>query len=167
MTDLRLLALDVDGVLTDGTFLLHGETGEWKAFHAADGFGLRCLIDQGVKVVFVTGRDSPIVERRGRELGVHAILQGRRDKREALEELKRELGITAEQCAYMGDDLVDLPAMLACGLSAAPADARPEVRAAARWVAPSNGGRGAVRDYCEHLLRLMGVWEGIRKRFMG
>ncbi len=167
MTDLRLLALDVDGVLTDGTFLLHGERGEWKAFHAADGFGLRCLIDHGVKVVFVTGRSSPIVERRGEELGVHAILQGRRDKLEALEELQRELGITPEQCAYMGDDLVDLPAMLACGHSGAPADARPDVREAAQWVAPSNGGHGAVRDYCEHLLQQLGVWEGIRQRFLG
>ena len=120
---------------------------------------------QGVKVVFVTGRSSPVVDRRGRELGVYAILQGRRDKREALEELQRDLGIDPRQCAYMGDDLVDLPAMLACGSSGAPADARPEVRAAATWVAPSNGGHGAVRDYCEHLLHGMGVWEEIRERF--
>ena len=160
-----LLVLDVDGVLTDGTFVLHGDAGEWKAFHASDGLGLRLLMDAGVKVAFLTGRDSPTVTRRGTELRVHAIVQGRRDKAEGLQELCAQFGVEAAHAAYMGDDLVDIPAMRAAGRGAAPADARPEAREAADWVAPSAGGHGAVRDLCEHILRGMGRWDAVRQRY--
>jgi len=162
---IRLLVLDVDGVLTDGTFVLHGETGEWKAFHSADGLGIRHLLDCGVQVAFLTGRRSEVVARRGRELGIAEVVQGRRDKVAALEELGARLGIALAETAYVGDDLVDLPAMRACAFSAAPADARPEVREAADWVAPSGGGHGAVRDVSDHLLREMGRWDEVRLRY--
>jgi len=161
----RLLVLDVDGVLTDGSFLLPPEGDEWKAFHAADGLGLRLLMEAGVPVVLLSGRTSRAVERRARELGLAGVRQGRRDKAAVLYELATQHGVPAAEMAYMGDDLVDLPAMRAVGFSAAPADARPEVRQAASWVAPSAGGRGAVRDLCEHLLRSMGRWEELVKRF--
>jgi len=163
----RLLVLDVDGVLTDGTFVLDGVSGESKAFHAADGFGLRLLLECGVGVAFLSGRVSPAVERRARELGITRLLQGRNDKRAALEELLGELGIDAAHAAYMGDDLVDLPAMSLAGFSAAPADARPDVRARADWVSTAPGGRGAVRELCEHLLVSLGRWEEIRRRYLG
>jgi len=163
--NIRLLILDVDGVLTDGRFLLHGDDGEAKAFHTADGLGLRLLMDAGVQVAFLTGRDTPVVQRRGSELGVQTVMQGRNDKLAAAQELLENMGLKASDMAYMGDDLPDLPAMKIAGLAAVPADARPEVRAIAKFVAPSNGGQGAVRDLCEHLLREMGLWDAIVARY--
>ena len=162
----RLLVLDVDGVLTDGTFVLHGEAGEWKAFHSADGLGLRLLMDAGIKVAFLTGRESDVVERRRRELGVDEVVSGRTDKQAALEELCGRLGIEMADTAYMGDDLVDVPAMRAAGYAAAPADARPEALEVSDYIAPCRGGRGAVRDLCEHILREAGLWEQVRSRFL-
>lgn len=163
--NIRLLILDVDGVLTDGRFLLHGDDGEAKAFHSVDGLGLRLLMSSGVQIAFLTGRDTPVVQRRGKELGVQTILQGRHDKLAAAQELVANLGLPPEQAAYMGDDLMDLPAMKFVGFSAAPADARPEVRDLADYVAPSGGGQGAVRDLCEHILRGMGLWDGLVARY--
>ncbi len=162
---IRLVILDVDGVLTDGRFWLHGEEGELKAFHTWDGLGLRMLMDSGVQVAFLTGRDSQGVLRRGQELGVHRVVQGRLDKLAALLELTENLDVEVAETAYMGDDLVDIPAMKAAGLGAAPADARPEARDAADWVSPSPGGYGAVRDLCEHLLRDRGLWDAVCARF--
>jgi len=162
---IRLLVLDVDGVLTDGTFLLPHDGEEWKAFHASDGLGLKLLRSAGVKVVLLSGRRSGAVERRARELALDGLVQGRDDKAAALYELGTQHGVPPAEIAYMGDDLVDLPAMRAAGFSAAPASARPEVREAAAWVAPSAGGRGAVRDLCEHLLRLMGRWDDALESF--
>lgn len=164
---IRLLVLDVDGVLTDGTFVLsgEGEQGELKAFHSRDGLGLRFLMDAGIQVAFLTGRSSAVVARRGRELGVPHVIQGRSDKVTAMDELREELGLRRDEIAYMGDDLVDVPAMRAAGLGAAPADAQPDTRAAATWVAQSNGGRGAVRELCEHILAEQGLWEKVRARF--
>jgi 3-deoxy-D-manno-octulosonate 8-phosphate phosphatase (KDO 8-P phosphatase) len=163
--NVRLLVLDVDGVLTDGTFWFHGDGEETKAFHSADGLGLRLLMSAGVKVAFLTGRASRAVDRRASELEIDEVLSGRRDKREALEELCGRMGVGLEEVAFMGDDLVDLPAMRASGFAAAPADARPEIRDAAQWVAPSPGGRGAVRDLCEHILKEMGRWDEVCARF--
>ncbi|MHC4957165.1 MAG: KdsC family phosphatase [Planctomycetota bacterium] len=160
-----LLVLDVDGVLTDGTFLLVGERDEYKAFHTADGLGLRLLMDSGVKVALLTGRDSPAVKRRGEELGVHRIVQGRKDKLTGTRELADELGLELSSVAYMGDDLVDIPAMRAVGVAGAPSDARPEACDAAAFVAPSRGGHGAVRDFCEHLLQAAGHWDAVLERF--
>jgi 3-deoxy-D-manno-octulosonate 8-phosphate phosphatase (KDO 8-P phosphatase) len=130
-------------------------------FYAPDGFGLKLLMRAGVQVAFLTGRNSPVVERRGRELGVGLVLQGRSDKGAALPEVCAHFGIDSAQAGYMGDDLVDLPAMKLAGFSAAPADARAEVRERAEFVSASRGGRGAVREVCEELLRRMGRWEEV------
>lgn len=119
------------------------------------------LQDAGVKVALLSGRSSPIVERRGRELRVALVVQGRSDKRAGFPEVCAQLGVAPECAAYMGDDLVDLPALRAAGFSAAPADARPEVREAVDYVSTAGGGRGAVREVCEELLRRMGRWEEI------
>jgi 3-deoxy-D-manno-octulosonate 8-phosphate phosphatase (KDO 8-P phosphatase) len=151
--------------LTDNTFVLHGEAGEWKAFNAADGLGLRMLQDAGVKVALLSGRESEAVERRGRELRLALVVQGRSDKRAAFPDVCAQLGVAAECAAYMGDDLVDLPALRAAGFSAAPADARREVREAVDYVSAAGGGRGAVRDVCEELLRRMGRWEEILRSY--
>ena len=163
---IELLVLDVDGVLTDNTFLLHGESGEWKAFCAADGFGLRKLQDAGVAVAFLSGRNSPVVERRGRELGIALVVQGKSDKRTQLPAVCEQLGVACRSAAYMGDDLVDLPALRMAGFSAAPCNARPEVLDVVDFVSASPGGRGAVRDLCEELLRRMGQWDSIVQGYL-
>jgi 3-deoxy-D-manno-octulosonate 8-phosphate phosphatase (KDO 8-P phosphatase) len=162
---IRLLVLDVDGVLTDGTFWLREDGDEWKAFHATDGLGLRLLMDAGVEVALLSGRRSAVVERRARELGIGHVIQGADDKAAAIYRLGTELGVEPVEMAYMGDDLVDVPAMRLVGFAAAPADARPEALAASAWVAARGGGRGAVRDLCEHLLREMGRWDEVAARF--
>ena len=155
----------MDGVLTDNTFLLHGEGGEWKAFFAPDGFGLKLLMRAGVQTALLTGRNSPVVERRGRELGIGLVLQGRSDKATAFPEVCAHFGIAPECAGYVGDDLVDLGAMRLAGFSAAPADARPEVLERVDFVAAARGGRGAVREVCEELLRRMGRWEELVREY--
>lgn len=157
----------MDGVLTDNTFLLHGESGEQKAFYAPDGFGLKLLMRAGVRTAFLTGRESPVVERRARELGVGLVRQGRDDKGVAFSEICAHFGVPEERAGYVGDDLVDLGAMRIAGFSAAPADARPEVLERVEFVARSGGGRGAVREICEELLRRMGRWEEVVREFAG
>ena len=153
--------------MTDNTFLLHGESGEWKAFYAPDGFGLKLLMRAGVRTAFLTGRNSPVVERRGRELGVGLVLQGRSDKEAALPEVCAHFGIDLANTGYMGDDLVDLPALKMAGFSAAPADARPEVRERVDFLAAARGGHGAVREVCEELLRRMDRWEEVVRGYAG
>ena len=154
-------------MLTDNTFLLHGESGEQKAFYAPDGFGLKLLMRAGVRTAFLTGRNSPVVGRRGRELGIDLVRQGRDDKGVAFGEVCAHFGVPEANAGYVGDDFVDLAAMRRAGFSAAPADARPEVLARVDFVAPSRGGRGAVREVCEELLRRMGRWDEIVREFAG
>ena len=149
---IRLLACDVDGVLTDGR-LRYGADGELdKTFDVRDGHGLRRLLDAGVEVAWITARGGPAVELRARELGVRHVRTGRRDKGTALAELAAALAIEPAAIAYVGDDLIDLPALRAAGLAIAPADAQPEVRAQAAWVTRAAGGRGAVREVCDAIL---------------
>ncbi len=156
---LRLLAMDVDGTLTDGGIMI-GAGGEvFKRFSVRDGFGLRQLVDAGIEVAFVTGRQSAIVAQRAAELGISRVHQDVADKRGVLEWLCRDLGIDVSRAGFVGDDWPDLPAMRACGFAAAPADAEPRVIACAHWVAPRPGGHGAVRDVAEFILRSQGLLE--------
>ena len=143
-----LLALDVDGVLTDGS-IYYGNSGEeLKAFNIRDGLGIKLLQRAGISVVIITGRQSEIVARRARELGITDVVQGREDKRTALLEICSTRGIGVEACAYMGDDLPDL------GLPVA--GAAGPVAAAADWQSELPGGRGAVREACEFILSARG-----------
>ncbi|MBV8210724.1 MAG: HAD-IIIA family hydrolase [Burkholderiaceae bacterium] len=149
----RLVVLDVDGVLTDGR-LYFGPDGEsFKVFDARDGHGVRLLREAGLRVAVLSSRASPIVERRAGELDIAPVLQGERDKLAALQRLLATTGVTAAECAYMGDDWPDLPVMANVGFAAAVADAAPEVRRAAHWIARFGGGRGAVRALAEYVLR--------------
>jgi 3-deoxy-D-manno-octulosonate 8-phosphate phosphatase (KDO 8-P phosphatase) len=149
---LRLLVLDVDGVLTDGR-LWFGAAGEaLKAFHVRDGHGIKQLRAAGVEVAVISGRTSPAVDARMRELGVTRVVQGAEDKQAALEALLAALGITAAQAACLVDDLPDLPLLRSVGLPAAVADAHPAVLAEARHVTALPGGQGAVREFCDWLL---------------
>lgn len=149
---LRLLALDVDGVLTDGR-ITYGNAGEeLKSFSIKDGLGIKLMQRAGVEVAIITGRRSEIVERRARELGINIIVQGREDKLAALKELCVLHALELEHCAYMGDDLPDLSAIVAAGLGLTTADATRAVVAAADWQSTLPGGMGAVREACDWIL---------------
>ena len=153
------IVLDVDGVLTDGRIFLDGAGGERKAFDVRDGHRIVMAAQAGIRTVFLSGRASPVIERRAAELGVHRVFQGARDKGDVLERFFREEGARPEQTAYLGDDLVDLPALRRAGFAAAVGDAVPEVQEAADWVAAAPGGRGAVRELVEFILMAQGRWE--------
>ena len=152
----RLLALDVDGVLTDGriTYASGGE--ELKSFNIKDGLGIKLMQRAGVEVIIVTGRSSPMVQRRATELGIETIVQGREDKLAALREECDARGIDLASCAYMGDDLPDAAAITAAGLGLTVADAAASVRRLADWCASRRGGEGAVREACEAMLAARG-----------
>lgn len=154
----RLFVLDVDGVLTDGRLTYLPGGGEAKTFHVRDGLGIQLLIASGVKVAMISGRESEVVVRRARELGIELLFVGIADKVEAFENAMKETSATDEEVAYVGDDLPDLPLLRRAGLSFAVADAAPEVRAAAHVVLRSGGGQGAVREACERILKAKGAW---------
>ena len=148
----RLLVLDVDGVLTDGR-LYYGARGEAvKVFHVRDGQGLKLLIAAGVTAAVISGRRSAMTARRCRELGVRHVLQGIDDKLAAFQRLCGRLGISSGECACVGDDVPDIPLMRAVGFSFAVADAHPQARSAAHVVTRLAGGQGAVREVCDYLL---------------
>ena len=148
----RLMVFDVDGVLTDGS-LYYGEQGEvMKRFHVHDGHGLRLLREGGVAVALMTGRCGPIVDRRAAELGIADVMQGVRDKGAALVELAQRLGVCLDQTGYMGDDIIDLPALQRAGFAASVPNAPGYIAQAAHWVSSQTGGNGAVRECCDLLL---------------
>jgi 3-deoxy-D-manno-octulosonate 8-phosphate phosphatase (KDO 8-P phosphatase) len=161
----RWLVFDVDGVLTDGRIILDGGSGEWKAFDVKDGHRIALAARLGLRVVFLTGRESRVVERRAAELGVHRVLQGAHDKGPVMARLIEEEGAGRSEVAYLGDDIVDLPAMRLAGLAAAVGDAVPEVKAAADWVAAAPGGHGAARELVELVLEARGLWQGALQRY--
>lgn len=162
---LRLLVLDVDGVLTDGRIVL-GEGEELKAFHAQDGLGLTLAREAGLKLAIITGRHSQAVARRAAELQVDHLMQGRPDKARALADLMTQLEVDASQVAAMGDDWIDLPMLQVAALAACPADARPEVVEHCHWMAQRKGGRGAVRDFVDMLLKARGQHEDLLQRYL-
>ena len=149
---IRLLVLDVDGVLTDGLIYLDGRGHEFKVFNTKDGHGMRKAARAGITVCWISGRTSPATARRARELGVPFCYQGVRDKSVRIDALQRRLGVSKSQTAAMGDDEPDLPMFEASALSACPSDAAPAARRAAKAVMESAGGRGAVREFVEMIL---------------
>jgi 3-deoxy-D-manno-octulosonate 8-phosphate phosphatase (KDO 8-P phosphatase) len=152
-----LLTLDVDGVLTDGGIVLGGDL-EIKRFHVRDGSALKAWSRSGKRIALVTGRRSRAVEVRAAELGIETVVQGATDKWRSLQVVLEESSVVRGAVCYVGDDLPDLVPMQQCGLAAAPADACPEVRAAAHYVTRTPGGRGVVREVVELILRCQGVW---------
>ncbi len=158
---IRLFVMDVDGTLTDGTITYTADGTELKSFHARDGAGIKLLPRAGVQPAIVTGRSSPAVERRAKELGIDLVIQGAANKLEAVDRLRRDAGLEWGAVAFVGDDLTDIPPMRKAGFSAAPEDADPEVRRIATYVCTLPGGRGAVRDAIETLLRRQGAWDDI------
>lgn len=162
---LRALVLDVDGVLTDGRIGYGADPHEVKFFDVRDGLGVKLLQAAGLKVAILSGRASPANRRRAEELGLDAVVEGAGDKVAGLDRLLRELGVTAAECAYLGDDLVDVPVMRRVGLAVAVADAADEVRAVAHRVLARPGGHGAVRELAEWLLRQNGRWQEVTRRY--
>lgn len=160
-----LLLLDVDGVLTDGRITYDDQGRETKSFDVKDGHGIKLLMRAGIKVGIITGRRSPIVEHRAQELGISMVHQGALDKRVPYEAILAEQGLTDEQVAYVGDDLIDLPILRRVGFSASVADAVDEVKAAVHYVARRRGGRGAVREICDHILKGSGRWSAVTARY--
>jgi 3-deoxy-D-manno-octulosonate 8-phosphate phosphatase (KDO 8-P phosphatase) len=158
---LKLLLLDVDGVLTDGSVTVCGDGTETKTFSIRDGAAIVWAQKSGLPVGLLSGRPSDATNRRAAELGIEILVNGASDKQEAFNQLLRARGLTDTEVAYMGDDLLDLSVLRRAGLSAAPADAADEVRAAVHWVSRHAGGRGAVRELVELLLKGRGRWDAL------
>ena len=157
---------DVDGVLTDGKLVTSPDGGETKSFHVHDGQGISFLHRAGISTAVITGRKSVALERRAAELGIEDVFQGNMNKMESLKILLEKFELSEEEVAYIGDDLPDLPVMIRVGVSAAVADARPEVREHATMVTEAPGGSGAVREFCDLLLKAQGKWGSIVETFL-
>ena len=155
---IKLVCLDVDGVLTDGSIIISGQGELFKQFYVRDGLGIKFLQDCGIQVAICTGRQSDIVIERAKELGITLLMQGQKDKREGLAEICRQAGVSPEETAYMGDDIPDYEVMQIAGLPACPADAAPEIKQIARYISPFGGGQGCGRDIIEQILRAQGKW---------
>ena len=163
----RLALFDVDGVLTDGR-LFYGPGGEaMKVFNILDGHGLKMLARSGVVTGLLSGRASEAAAARARELGIVHVILGADDKLAHFERLLAALGLKASQCAFVGDDLPDAPVLERCGLAVAVANAVPEVKALAHLVTQATGGNGAVREFCEFVMRAQGTLEGAIGRGSG
>jgi 3-deoxy-D-manno-octulosonate 8-phosphate phosphatase (KDO 8-P phosphatase) len=158
---LKLVLSDVDGVMNDGRLLLLPDGREAKAFHIRDGLGLKLAQRAGLRTGVLSGRRSEAVAARAAELGMEVVRQGAGDKRAAFAEILAEQGLAAHEVAYIGDDVNDLPVLLEAGLSAAPADAPFEVRAAVFMVTDAPGGAGCLREFVEAILRARGDWERV------
>jgi len=164
---IELLVLDVDGVLTDGSIVVDDRGVESKHFHVKDGAGIAFWRRTGKKVAIISGRSAPCVDVRGAELGIASVIQGSTDKKASILGLFREFGLDSSQVCAMGDDLADLPMLGLCGLAACPSDAVPEVVESAHIVSNFPGGRGAVREIIEILLKNQGTWDGLVEGYRG
>ena len=158
---IKLLILDVDGVLTDGSIILDNHGNELKFFHVRDGHGIKMLMLAGVHVALITGRQSQVVEKRADELGIRDVFQKCYDKKIAYDELIRKYSLDDSEIAYVGDDIVDIPILKKVGFPVVVADAHEEVKAFAHMITTKEGGRGAVREICDLLLQAKGLREDL------
>lgn len=162
---IRLVLLDVDGVLSDGTVILDASGAESKGFNIKDGAAIVWALSAGLTVGLLSSRKSGATAQRAVQLGIPIVAQGIRGKAGEYERIRTELGLAAAEVAYMGDDLVDLPVMRCVGLSGAPSDAAPEVLDIAHWVSRREGGRGAVREFLEVIMKAQGLWRAVMQEF--
>jgi 3-deoxy-D-manno-octulosonate 8-phosphate phosphatase (KDO 8-P phosphatase) len=162
---IRLLLFDVDGVLTNGVVYMHADGSESKGFHIRDGAAIVWAQRAGLTVGWLSARPSAATTQRAAQLAIRLVVQGMTSKLEAFQRIARDAGLSEEAIAYMGDDLIDLPVLARAGLSAAPADAAPEVRGRVAWVAAASGGRGAVREFIEMILRSQQRWDAILSEY--
>ncbi len=166
LKEIKLLALDVDGVMSDGTLYFSANGDEIKGFSILDGLGIKMLQQGGVTVAIITGRTSPLTARRAANLGIKHIAQGREDKKVALLELCKELNITLEHCAYMGDDLPDLSAIVASRVGITVPNGHWFVKKHAQYCTEAKGGKGAVREVCEIILQAQGNLQKMLDSFL-
>ena len=162
---IKLLLLDVDGVLTDGGIVMNDRGEEIKRFDVRDGHGIRLLLRAGVQVGLITGRNSKVVTHRARDLGIRIVYQQAYDKLEAYQEIKRKSGLSDQAIAYVGDDIVDLPILKRVGLAMAVKDGWPDLKRNVDYVTSNEGGRGAVREIAELLLKAQGKWRDLTRRY--
>jgi 3-deoxy-D-manno-octulosonate 8-phosphate phosphatase (KDO 8-P phosphatase) len=162
---IRLLLLDVDGVMTDGRIVYDNNGVETKAFDVKDGHGLKLLQRAGMRIGIITGRQSRVVDFRAQELGIDILYQKVKDKLVPYNELLQLMGLNDEEVAYIGDDIVDLPLLRRVGFAVTVADAAPELKAHVHYVTTRPGGRGAVREVCDLILKKTGRWEGVTARY--
>ena len=163
---IKLIAFDIDGVMTDGGLHYSDDGHEFKTFNVQDGLGIVLLKRVGIEVAIITGRNSGVVSHRAADLGVAHVYQGVGNKRDVAEKLLQKLGLTWSELAFMGDDLIDLQVMAACGFSAAPADAHALAKRHARLIANKHGGHGAAREVCEFILEAQGKLEATIAPFL-
>ena len=166
MNQIKCFVLDVDGVLTDSRIYFTDDGREMKAFNTKDGHGLKLIQRAGITVAIITGRFSRAVEYRAKDLNIDHVIQGSKDKKSSLMELAQTLGIEPGEMAYMGDDVVDLPAMRLCALAIAPADAMDMVKQKADIVTVRTGGHGAVREAVEIILKRMDLFDTVMERYV-
>jgi 3-deoxy-D-manno-octulosonate 8-phosphate phosphatase (KDO 8-P phosphatase) len=158
---IKLLILDVDGVLTDGSIILDNYGNELKSFHVRDGHGIKMLMSAGIHVAIITGRQSQVVEKRAHELGIKDVFQKCLDKQIAYDELAQKYGLDSSEIAYIGDDIIDIPVLKRSGLPVVVADADDQTKAFAQFITTKEGGRGAVREFCDLLLQAKGLWKDL------
>lgn len=160
----EMLLMDVDGTLTDGTILLLPDGEELRSYHVADGLGILLAQMAGLRVGIITGKESRSVATRAKRLRLAEVYQGAIDKQKALDEILARQGLAAEKIAFIGDDLGDLNVLRAVGLAGAVGDAHPDVKSAAHYVCRTAGGRGAVREFIEFILKAQGTWDDVKTR---
>ncbi|GGE48591.1 hypothetical protein GCM10007421_23580 [Halopseudomonas oceani] len=163
---IRLAIFDVDGVLTDGRLYFMPDGTEFKSFNTLDGHGIKMLIASGVEVAIISGRKSPLVERRAANLGIKHLIQGREDKLTALAELREIVPVEMQEIAFLGDDLPDLPVMRRVGLGMAVASADGFVREHAHGITSASGGGGAAREFCELIMRAQGTLDQAQAAYL-
>ena len=163
---IKILIMDVDGVMTDGRIIINNKGTESKLFDVKDGHGIKMLITAGIKTAIITGRKSNVVKHRAKELGIHHIYQGAKDKGKTIDLLLKQASLPNDVAAYIGDDLIDIPAMKKVGLSFAVSDSVKEVLMEADIITKNRGGRGAVREVCEYILKSQGLWEKAINKYL-
>jgi len=162
---IKMLILDVDGVMTDGRIIMDDEGREIKNFHVRDGHGIKVLQRYGIKVALLTGRKSKVVEYRARDLDIKDVYQKVYNKKEVFEKILKKYKLSAEEAAFIGDDIIDVPVLKSVGFSVAVADAIDVVKKSVHYVTENQGGNGAVREICEMILKAQGKWPEIAARY--
>ena len=162
---IKLLILDVDGVMTDGGIIMDSEGRELKKFNVRDGHGIKILQRYGINVAILTGRQSKVVEYRAKDLEIKDVYQGALNKKEVFEKILKKHKLKARETAFMGDDIVDIPVLKRVGFSAAVADAMDVVKKPVDYITKNRGGKGAVREVCEMILKAQGIWPEITAKY--